>query len=64
MLVFRARIHKILVRKANRENSDQTASLESDLGLHCLSRPFLQATGVWNFRTFTVFTAIIVWNYM
>ena len=27
---------------------------QSDLGLHCLSRPFCQATSVQNFRTFTV----------
>ena len=30
----------MLVRIANREGSDQTASYQSDLGLHCLSRPF------------------------
>ena len=51
MLVFRAGIHKILVRIANREDSDQTAS--SNLGLPCLSRPFWQATLVPDFRTFT-----------
>ena len=33
MLVFRAGIHKMLVRIANREDPDL-----SDLGLHCLSR--------------------------
>ena len=27
---------------------------QSDLGLHCLSRPFLKATSVRNFRTFTI----------
>ena len=27
---------------------------QSDLGLHCLSRPFWQAASVLNFRTFTV----------
>ena len=42
-------IYKMLVRTAK---PDQTAS--SDLGLHCLSRPFLQGTSVRNFRTFTV----------
>ena len=26
---------------------------QSDLGLHCLSRPFWQATSVQNYRTFT-----------
>ena len=29
MLVFRAGIHKLLVRKANREDPDQTASSEA-----------------------------------
>ena len=29
---------------ANRKNPVQTASIESDLGLHCLSRPFWQVT--------------------
>ena len=42
----------MLLRIANRENPDQTAS--SDLGLHCLSSPFWQANSVSNFRTFTV----------
>ena len=49
MLVFRAGIYKILVRIANREDPDQTAS--SDLGL---SRPFWQTANVRSFRTFTV----------
>ena len=31
---------------ANREEADQ-----SDLGLHCLSRPFWQATNIQYFRT-------------
>ena len=39
MLVFRTRAHKI-VRIANRKDPDKTASFESDLGLHCLSRLF------------------------
>ena len=31
----------MLVRIANREDPDQTASgKQSDLGLHCLSKPF------------------------
>ena len=47
MLVIRARIHKMLVRMTNRE--------DSDLGLPCLSRPFFwQATSVRYFRAFTV----------
>ena len=44
----------MLVRIANREDSDQTASSEADLGLHCLSRHFLEVTSAQNFRTFTV----------
>ena len=56
MLVIRARIHKMFVRIANREDPDQTASSEavSDMGLHCLSKLFWPATSVRNFRTFTV----------
>ena len=44
MVVTRAGIHEMHVLVANREDPDQTASLllqkQSDLGLHCLSRPF------------------------
>ena len=48
----------MLVRLANREDPDQIASLEaakkqSDMGLHCLSRPLWQATSVPNFITST-----------
>ena len=47
MLVMRAGNHKMRIRIANREDTDQTASLEqSDLGLHCFSMPFLQATSI------------------
>ena len=53
MLVIGGGIHKTLVRIANREDPVQTA-FESRLGLHCLSRPFWQATSVQNFRIFTV----------
>ena len=53
---FRAGIHKMLVRIANREDPDQTASAEAVcLGLRCLRMPFRQATDVLNFRTVTVF---------
>ena len=56
MLDFKAGIHKMLLRIANREDHNQTASLEqSDLGLHCLSRPFWKATSTQNFRTITVY---------
>ena len=41
MLLIKAEIHKMLINKANMEDPDQTASSESDLGLPCLSRPFL-----------------------
>ena len=43
MLVLRAESLKMLVRIANREDPDRTASSvfkQSDLGLHCLPRPF------------------------
>ena len=46
----------MLVRLANREDPDQKQSdlglqKQSDLGMHCLYRPFCQATSVQNFRT-------------
>ena len=41
----------MLIRLANSEDPDQTAS---DLGLHCLSRPFCQATSFLNFGLFTI----------
>ena len=44
----------MLVRIANREDPDQTASSDTaGLGLYCLSRHFWQATSVRNFRTST-----------
>ena len=46
LIICRTGIHKMLVRIANGENPDQTASEESYLGLCCLSRPFWQATVV------------------
>ena len=52
MLVIIVGIHKKSVRIANREDPD--LKKQSDLGLHCSSRPFCQATSVQNFRTFTV----------
>ena len=51
MLVNRTRIHKRLVRIANREKIKHLKK-QSDLGLHCFSRPFWQAISVQNFRTF------------
>ena len=57
MFLFRAGIYKMLVRIANREDPDQTAS---DLGLHCLSMLFWQATSVQSFRTFTVPMCFII----
>ena len=49
MLVIRADIHKMLVRIANREDPDQTAS---NLSLQYLSKTFWQTFSVLNFRTF------------
>ena len=40
----------MLARIANREDPDQTALEQSDLGLHCLSRSFWQATSVEIFK--------------
>ena len=58
MFVSRAGNHTVLVRIANREYPDQTAS-STDLGLPCLSRPFWQATSVQIFRTFTIYKSNI-----
>ena len=44
----------MLIRKANREDSDNTGSEQFNPGLCCLFRPFWQATSFQNFRTFTV----------
>ena len=44
MLVLGAGIYNMVVRIVNREDTAQTASPESDLGLHCLSKLFWQAT--------------------
>ena len=45
MLVIRAETHKMLAKKANREDLDQTASQkQSDLGLLYLSKLLDQAT--------------------
>ena len=51
MLVIKLKIHKLLVRIANKKDPDQT---QSDLGLHCLSRPFWQTASFPNFRTSNV----------
>ena len=52
VMVIMAIIAKMLVRIANREDPDQTAS--SYLGLHCLFKPFWQVISVQNFRTVTI----------
>ena len=65
MFVIRAEILKILVRKANRGEPDQTAfQKQSDLDLPCLSRPFfgrrlafgilehVHYNSTWNFEAF------------
>ena len=54
MLVIRAGIHKMLVRLANREDYDQ-----SDLGLHCSSRHFLQTICIQNFRTSIIYCLFV-----
>ena len=46
MLVVRAWSPKLLVEIAHMEDPDQ--------GLHCLSKPFGQASSVQNFRTFII----------
>ena len=61
MLVIKAGIHKMLVRIANREDPDQTASSELSSSLIwactvCLGL-FFKATSVRNLRTFSVFAA-------
>ena len=57
-LVIKAGRHKMLVRKANREDPClcifQCLQKQSDVGLHCLSWPFWLAASIQNFRTFTV----------
>ena len=54
MLVIRVGTHKMLLRRANRE--------DPDLGLPCLSRPFYQAIGFQNFRRFTILTNVAMEN--
>ena len=55
MLVFRAAIHKFLVRIVHREDPDQTASSEAvSSGSALIVTTFLHAANVRNFRTFSV----------
>ena len=55
IFVIKARIHKMLVKIANRIDLIRLLlQKQSDLGLLCLFRSFGQTTGVWNFRAFTV----------
>ena len=64
MLIFRVRIVKLLARIANREDPDKLLlPKQSDLGLHCISRPFWQATGIQNFRTCTVLSTVNLFKY-
>ena len=54
MLVIKNWINQKIVGIASREDSDQTAfQKQSDLGLHCLSRPFLHAAD-YNLRSSTI----------
>ena len=55
-MVIRARIHKMHVRIANREDPGQT-----DLDVPCLSMPFWQATSVQNLKIFTVIQSNNIW---
>ena len=53
MFVFRAQIHKMLVKLTNREDPDQTASRsqkQSDPGLHYLCKTFGHGTTVSKFK--------------
>ena len=53
MLVFRAGIHKMLVRIANRKTLIRLLlKKQPDSGLHCLSGPFSPANSIKNFRIF------------
>ena len=66
MLAVWAGIHNMLVRIANREDPDRTVffSEASDMGLHCLTRPFWRATSVGNFTTSTVINLLCdcIWH--
>ena len=55
MLLFRTGSHKMHVKIANREDPDQLLlQRQSDLGLLCLSIPFLYQTSVRNLQLFTI----------
>ena len=56
MLVFRARIHKMLVRIASSADPDQTATVLSDVVLHCFLGLFGRHR---NFRTFTLINSFV-----
>ena len=51
----------MVVRKANREDPDQTASEQSDLRLPFLSWLLWQAASVQNYRTFIVVQLVAGW---
>ena len=64
MLIFRVRIVKLHARIAHREDPNELLLQEkSDLGLHCIPRPFWQATGIQNFRTCTVLSTVNLFKY-
>ena len=54
ILVIRAGIQKMLVRKANRTLIRMLLKKQFDLGLHCLFRLVWQASSFENVRIFTV----------
>ena len=55
MLIARARVHKLLVRIANSEDTDQK---QSGLVMCWLFKSFWQATSVHNFRTSTIYLTL------
>ena len=62
MLIIRAGIYKMLVRIANSEDLDRLLlQKQCNLGLHCFSRPFWQASSVGNFRTSTIISKNPIW---
>ena len=59
MLVFSAVIDKMLIRITGKTLIRVLLQKQSDLGLHCLSMPFWNATTVRDFRTFTDMVSFI-----
>ena len=63
MLVFRAEINKMLVRKANKEDPDQTASSEAvSSGSALFVEAFLARNYCQIIRTFTIYQFLLCNN--